>query len=340
MVTLKKLRRHWLIAAVLSVIIILAVGLIWFEVMTNISNYSYLHKYNAHPEEAIYISANGDIVLPQNFHSINTLERNDNVYTLTGDLQWELIIDRSNIVFDGQGFSTGNGEGAYNYQTIGLSNVKNVTVQNVNIKGHYNAIGMTHTQNSTIDRVSGGTISISDSSSNIISNSVCSLSFNKSDNNTVINCTTTGYEFENSNYNSILNNICSGGGRSLEFIDSSNNLVFGTVFQKTYWWISIYGSSTHNTFVANNVTFFKHYYADSLQGTNYIYHNNFYNFSWNHTASTNSANIWSNDGQGNYWSDNASLDLDHNGIGDTPYVIDSKNSDGYPLIDPVDIRSQ
>ena len=90
MVTLKKLRRHWLIAAVLAVIIILAVGLIWFEVMTSISNYSYLDKFDAHPESAIHISANGDIVLPQNFHSINTLERNGNEYTLTGDLQWEL----------------------------------------------------------------------------------------------------------------------------------------------------------------------------------------------------------------------------------------------------------
>jgi len=37
---------------------------------------------------------------------------------------------------------------------------------------------------------------------------------------------------------------------------------------------------------------------------------------------------------GNYWSDYNGTDANHDGIGDTPYVIDTKNADNYPLMTP------
>jgi hypothetical protein len=61
--------------------------------------------------------------------------------------------------------------------------------------------------------------------------------------------------------------------------------------------------------------------------------------------STSSVNVW-DDGYpsgGNYWSDYTGLDQkcgpgqNHSGsdgMGDTPYVIDSNNQDGYPLMNP------
>jgi len=37
---------------------------------------------------------------------------------------------------------------------------------------------------------------------------------------------------------------------------------------------------------------------------------------------------------GNYWSDYNGTDANHDGIGDTPYVIDANNADNYPLMTP------
>jgi nitrous oxidase accessory protein len=42
---------------------------------------------------------------------------------------------------------------------------------------------------------------------------------------------------------------------------------------------------------------------------------------------------------GNYWSDYRGKDVDGDGIGDTPYVIDTNRSDRYPLMAPFDIDS-
>lgn len=44
---------------------------------------------------------------------------------------------------------------------------------------------------------------------------------------------------------------------------------------------------------------------------------------------------WDNGKQGNYWSDYNGKDENNDGIGDTPYIIDSLNQDRYPLMEPI-----
>jgi len=65
------------------------------------------------------------------------IEQHGSTYTLTGDIsgKYAVIIQCSNIVFDGAGYSV-NGSSVYDaYSNIGLSleNVKNVTVKNISI---------------------------------------------------------------------------------------------------------------------------------------------------------------------------------------------------------------
>jgi nitrous oxidase accessory protein len=65
-----------------------------------------------------------------------------------------------------------------------------------------------------------------------------------------------------------------------------------------------------------------------------FYHNNFINNTVQVESFANGTAIWDEGWEGNYWSDFNGTDSDHDGIGDTPYVIDSNNIDHYPLMNP------
>jgi hypothetical protein len=68
---------------------------------------------------------------------------------------------------------------------------------------------------------------------------------------------------------------------------------------------------------------------------NDIYHNEFID-NGAQVHSLDSVNVW-DDGYpsgGNYWNDYDGNDTNRDGIGDTPYIIDSNNQDRYPLIRP------
>jgi hypothetical protein len=42
--------------------------------------------------------------------------------------------------------------------------------------------------------------------------------------------------------------------------------------------------------------------------------------------------VWDHDAEGNYWSDYTGQDINRDGIGDTPYVINVENQDNHPLM--------
>jgi nitrous oxidase accessory protein NosD len=67
---------------------------------------------------------------------------------------------------------------------------------------------------------------------------------------------------------------------------------------------------------------------------NLIFHNNFLNNVQQVFLGSGSADVWDNGYLlgGNYWSDYRGIDANKDGSGDTPYVIDSKNVDRYPLM--------
>jgi parallel beta-helix repeat protein len=78
---------------------------------------------------------------------------------------------------------------------------------------------------------------------------------------------------------------------------------------------------------------------------NDIYHNNFINNTKQASEGSQSANVWDRGYPlgGNYWSDYVGEDvfrgpnqdqIGSDGIGDTPYIIDSDSQDNYPLMEP------
>ena len=55
------------------------------------------------------------------------------------------------------------------------------------------------------------------------------------------------------------------------------------------------------------------------------------------SESVSAINTWNNGSEGNYWNNYNGTDTNGDGIGETSYTIDPKNSDNYPIIAPINI---
>ena len=147
-----------------------------------------------------------------------------------------------------------------------------------------------------------------------------------------------GIHLQSSSYNVISCNIASLNnfdGISLDFSD--NNLVSGNTVSNNDYGIRL-DNSINNAISGNMVSnnyFGTYFYSSSNNNT--IYHNNFIDNTkqvYDYDPEAPSINTW-DDGHpsgGNYWSDYTGQDLNGDGIGDTPYVIDANNQDTHPLI--------
>jgi parallel beta-helix repeat protein len=141
-----------------------------------------------------------------------------------------------------------------------------------------------------------------------------------------------GLMISSSNNNDLSDNIISNNTNGLTLYFSSNNAFSNNVVSDNSIGIGL-SFSNNNVFSANNVhdniagiTFY------SSGGNNVIYHNNFNNTVQFLSDSTNSTNVWSQNGEGNYWSDYTGQDSNNDGIGDSPYTTDTGNRDNYPLM--------
>ena len=251
----------------------------------------------------IYIRADGSIDPPS--APISTV---DNVtYTLTGNITSDshgIVVLRSNIIIDGAG---------YTLQCIGalstgidVESGSNVTIKNAKIKGF-------------------------DSGISFFGNTPA-LKFSKVVGNYIANCS-YGILGGGFSYNIAGNNIINNTW-GVKLFASSNNTIVGNNITANDKGITLWGESSNNSIFGNNIE--SNFYGIMLvygSSDNRIFHNSFIN-NTRQADSVGYNNTW-DDGYpsgGNYWSDYTGVDSNHDGIGDTPYIIDGNNVDHYPLM--------
>jgi parallel beta-helix repeat protein len=323
----------------------------------------------------VYIRADGSVDPP----TANIASSDNVTYTLTGDIDGPVVVERDSIVIDGAGCTIqGAGIGA----GIDLSERTNVIVRNTQIREFsygvnlysssnnsvsgnsiaYNFVGVWLNSSSCNNSVSGNSIAnnfvgvgLGSSSDNSVSGNSIRASdyegvhlYSSSDNsvsgNSIVADNQFGILLDSSSNNSFSGNIIANNFDGVWLSHSSNNSLGGNIIANNHEGIDLDSSSSNSVsgnIIANNE---RGVYLAYSSDNNSVYHNNFNNYI-QQVFSRFSTNVW-DDGYpsgGNYWSDYAGVDVKSgpsqdqpgsDGIGDTPYVVDANNRDGYPLMKP------
>jgi hypothetical protein len=268
----------------------------------------------------IYIRSDGKIDPPTgNIHQMG------NTYILTGNLNASIEVQMDHVLIEGNGFSvtqpsintTGFNIPAGFYPGIRLNDRVNVTVQNVKIHGCISGITLERATNiilvnntlTEISKIAIFSVSSSDSvftKNDIIRNDQGMLIINSnrihiSENNISrnrIGIQTYGIGHPNHYIAIIQNNIYSNQDMGITVDGGYQNIIVGN-------------------HIANNGKGLLVSYADCL-----VHHNNFVNNVENVKSNT-CPGPWDDGKEGNYWSDYNGIDLNGNGIGDTPYIVET-----------------
>ena len=221
---------------------------------------------------------------------------------------------------------SGNSVTANNYDGISLYSSSRNTVCGNNVTS--NGFGI-HLYSSSRNTVCGN---------NITSNSVgifleCSANNNIFSGNNITNndCGIRLHVLLSNNI--IFGNNVTNNGVGICFWHSSDNIISGNNITANNDCGILLDSSSSNTVCGNNVTSNGFGICFWYSSSNTVYHNNFV-INTRQVNNYDSTNIWDNGYPwgGNYWSNYTDIDSDHDGIGDTPHVIDANNTDNYPLM--------
>jgi len=280
-----------------------SVALLLFLVLTVSSIVSVL-PVKAEYNGTITIGADGSVN-----PSISFIQQSGNTYFLTADIAGNITVQKSNIVLDGNGYKADS-------VAIGLdttTGISNVTVKNFIIDGTRGFAVSGHFSSFGIFVHNGSNVLLT--------------------NNTIINTrhpgvfvSTVGINIVGGSSNKVIGNNLENNSDGLSFSHTQDNII------------------TENNVTANHGWFLEFTWGISFfdASNNLIFNNNFidnYNDLGNYAqvGSEDSINMWDNGKIGNYWSDYDGTDANGDGTGDTPYEVDSKNTDRHPLIKPSNI---
>lgn len=157
-------------------------------------------------------------------------------------------------------------------------------------------------------------------------------------NNTLLDSTYIGMEIYSGSDNIIKNNLIeNSGGNAIDIYNAPLNTIEGNIFKNNS------ADGLHFEYHSNHNTAFNNIFLNNSQRGVYVWstHCLFYNNSFigngeNAFQRGYDGISWNYSGIGNYWDDYGGEDLDEDGIGDTPYYVNSlwtDTFDYYPIWD-------
>jgi len=305
-------------------------------------------SFNVFPVKAesgvIYIRADGSVE-----PSGVPISCIDNVtYAFTGNINDSIMVERSNIIIDGNGYTLqGSGKG-YGFN---LTRINNVTIRNMNIQNFSFGIILNWSSFITV-------------SANNISNRAYGIWLWWSPNSTIsknniANHPTMGVRLEESPDTTFSGNNIESNNHGVLVSWSPRITFFGNNITDNYYGAFIRSHCDFNTLSRNNIT---NNYEDIHMEKSYnttvcennianntvgisiyvlcpnskIFHNNFINNAKQAHSIYTAENFWDDDypSGGNYWSNYTGVDTDQDGLGDTSHILDDQNRDNHPLMGP------
>ncbi len=241
------------------------------------------------------------------------ITRIGNTYKLTSDITGSITVEKFNIIVDGAGYSLqGNGTGIgiqiFNPYNSTVVSSYDVTVKRLAVEGFEEGIDVFGYWGNVISGVSITENNLSNNGVGVRFSSYFAFSDNRIVNNRITE-NGIGISFQ----------MAQEGGDGKGNLINQNLIADNDVGMHFVWMYSI----GYETNLMNNTIFGNDFVHNSqnIQNEQMIF-------------SPESVNIWDNGSVGNYWSNYKGADSDHDGIGDTPYVIDEHNQDNCPLMIP------
>jgi parallel beta-helix repeat protein len=229
----------------------------------------------------------------------DNIQHNGDIYTFIGNVLGTMVVRRDNIILDGAGYTL-QGEGNRTPVIAGLD----IYPAGIFLQSRYNVV----IKNLVVCNFSRGI----ELSLRMVYNPGCQ------------NITVHGNTITNNEIGILCRN-------------SENNVFSGNIVTNNTYGISCSVSDNNaiheNTISRNDYGIGFYYSIDNI-----VYHNNFINNTRqaliNRQWGMASTIFWDHDSLGNYWSNYVGSDINGDGVGNTPYIIDENNTDHYPLMCP------
>ncbi len=295
-------------------------------------------------DTTIYIRPDGSIE-PS---SANITTTDKVTYAFTDNNFERMIIERDNIIIDGNGYTLQGMSGVYasKQMSYGISiyQRQNVTIANTIILGFGTAgIALEASTNNHIIgtyiriKMNNGIRFYSGASNNTIKNNdISNIIFYECANNNIASSNKLGYVGCYASGNIITGNNLTGG-TCVSFVHATNNtLSYNKIENCIQNGVNLRENSNYNiissNFIKNTIIGLN---VDN-SSNNYIYHNNFVDNKVNCKVVL-SQNVWDNGFNGNYWDNYNGTDNNGDLVGDTPYHISKNNIDDFPLMAPITV---